>query len=161
MTLATSDVCDAFGDRVRVAEPIFRDFGGAGVFAGPIETLRVFEDNALVGEMLDSPGRGRVLVVDGGGSLRTALLGGRLAALAARNGWSGVVVNGGVRDLAELAVTALGVKALAACPRRSGKTGAGERGRAVSFAGVTFTPGHYLWGDADGLVVGERDFQAD
>jgi regulator of ribonuclease activity A len=101
-----------------------------------------------------------VLVVDGGGSLRTALVGGTLAALAASNGWCGIVVHGAVRDAAELAAAGTGIKALALSPRRSGRSGAGERGATVSFAGVTFTPGHHLWADADGVVVAERDLAA-
>ena len=111
------------GDAVRVAEPVFRDYGGVRSFSGEIETLRVFEDNALVRATLETAGRGRVLVVDGGGSVRTALLGGQLAALAVENGWSGVVIFGAVRDLPELRNTKLGIKALAAAPRRSAKQG--------------------------------------
>ena len=150
---ATADLCDAFPGRVTVAAPVFRDWGGAARFAGPIETLRVFEDNALVRQALESEGLGRVLVVDGGGSLRTALVGGRLAVLARENGWSGVVVNGCVRDAAELAATQVGVKALNTSPLKSARAGQGERGVPVTFAGVTFTPGHWLYADADGVVV--------
>ena len=150
----TTDLCDRFGDRVSVAEPLFRDFGGRPAFGGTIETVRVFEDNALVRQVLESPGQGRVLVVDGGGSRRCALVGGRLAQQASANGWSGIVVNGCVRDVGEIAAAGVGVKALAACPKPPGKTGAGERGVPVRFAGVTFTPGHSLWGDEDGLVIG-------
>lgn len=149
----TSDLCDRYGDRLHVAEPLFRDFGGRAAFAGRIETVRVLEDNALVRRILERDGQGRVLVVDGQGSRRCALIGGRLAALASANGWSGVVVNGCVRDVAEIAAASLGVKALAACPRPPAKTGAGEQGVPVTFAGITFTPGHQVWGDQDGLVV--------
>jgi regulator of ribonuclease activity A len=157
----TPDLCDRYGDRVAVAEPLFRDFGGRPAFAGRIETVRVFEDNTLVRLVLESDGNGRVLVVDGGGSRRCALIGGRLAALASANGWSGIVVNGCVRDVGEIGAAAVGVKALATCPRPSAKTGAGERGVPVSFAGVTFTPGHLVWGDEDGLVIGGSEVQAD
>jgi regulator of ribonuclease activity A len=157
----TTDLCDRFGDRVAVAEPLFRDFGGSPAFAGKIETVRVFEDNALVRRILEGEGRGRVLVVDGGGSRRCALVGGRLAALAATNGWSGIVVNGCVRDVGEIAVAEVGVKALAACPKPPSKTGAGEQGVPVSFAGVAFTPGQLVWGDEDGLVVGEPGLSGD
>jgi regulator of ribonuclease activity A len=157
----TPDLCDQFGDRVSVAEPLFQDFGGRPAFAGEIETVRVFEDNALVGRILEGEGRGRVLVVDGGGSRRCALVGGRLAVLAAANGWSGIIVNGCVRDVGELGIAGVGLKALAACPKPPSKTGAGERGVPVSFAGVTFTPGHLAWGDEDGLVVGEPGLSAD
>ena len=150
---ATSDLCDAFPDRVIVAEPLLRDWGGASRFAGPIETLRVFEDNALLRQALESEGLGRVLVVDGGGSLRTALVGGRLARLARDNGWSGIVVNGCVRDAAELAAMPVGVKALNTSPMKSARAGRGERGVPVTFAGVTFTPGHWLYSDADGVLL--------
>jgi regulator of ribonuclease activity A len=160
MPFATADLCDEFGAEVQVAEPLFRDWGGADSFAGPIETLRVFEDNALVRAALEAPGRGRVLVVDGGGSLRSALVGGNLAALALRNGWSGIVVHGCIRDTAELAATTLGVKALNAVPRKSARAGAGERGVPVTFAGVTFVPGAHLYADRDGIVVSDRDLRA-
>jgi regulator of ribonuclease activity A len=157
MTLSTPDLCDRFGDLLQVAEPCFRDFGGSVAFAGEIATLRVREDNALVRKTLETAGRGRVLIVDGAGSVRSALVGGNLAALAAGNGWRGIVVHGAVRDSAELGAAATGIKALALSPRKSGKSGAGERDVTVSFAGVTFTPGHYLWADADGIVVAERN----
>lgn len=160
IAFATTDLCDEFGDEVRVAEPLFRDWGGVPSFAGPIETLRVFEDNTLVREALEAEGRGRVLVVDGGGSLRTALLGGKLAALAHQHDWRGVVIYGCIRDTDELAGTPLGVKALETIPRRSAKAGAGQRGVRVTFAGVTFTPGAYLYADRDGLIVAERNLLA-
>jgi regulator of ribonuclease activity A len=159
--IPTPDLCDRYGDRIAVAEPVLRDFGGKPAFAGPIATVRVFEDNALVRQVLETPGQGRVLVVDGGGSRRCALVGGRLARLAATNGWSGIVVNGCVRDVGEIAAAGVGVKALAPCPRPPARTGAGEREVTVSFAGVTFIPGHAVWGDADGLVVGEPGLLAD
>jgi regulator of ribonuclease activity A len=157
MVFATTDLCDQYGAEVRVAQPVFRDWGGTPAFAGPIETLQVFEDNALVRQVLETPGQGRVLVVDGGGSLRAALVGGNLAALAQRNGWAGLVVNGCIRDAAELAATPLGVKALAAIPRRSDKAGTGARGVPVTFAGVTFTPGVWLYSDRDGIVIADRE----
>ena len=153
--IPTADLCDRLGDRVAVAEPLFRDFGGRTAFAGEIETVRVFEDNALVRRILEGQGKGRVLVVDGGGSRRCALIGGRLATLASANGWGGLVVHGCVRDVGEIADAPLGVKALAASPRPPSKTGAGEQGVPVAFAGITFTPGHLIWADADGLVTGE------
>ncbi len=156
MPFATPDLCDEFGAEVRVAEPLFRDWGGVERFAGPIATLRVFEDNALVRQALEMLGGGRVLVVDGGGSLRTALVGGNLAALAHRNGWSGLVVYGCIRDATAIASTPVGVKALRAVPRRSARAGAGERGVPVAFAGVTFAPGAWLYADRDGIVVADR-----
>ena len=160
MSAATADLCDEFGAEVQVAEPLFRDWGGSTGFAGPIETLRVFEDNALVRQVLETSGRGRVLVVDGGGSLRAALVGGNLAGLAQRNEWTGIVVHGCVRDSVELRTTPIGIKALQAIPRRSPKTGTGEQGIAVTFAGITFVRGHFLYADADGIIVAERDLLA-
>jgi regulator of ribonuclease activity A len=161
MPFATADLCDQFDAEVRVAEPVFRDFGGVERFAGPIATLRVFEDNALVRQALEMPGGGRVLVVDGGGSLRSALIGGNLAALAHRNDWRGLVVYGCIRDAAEIASTAVGVKALHAVPRKSAKDGAGERGVPVAFAGVTFVPGAWVYADRDGVVVADRKLAED
>lgn len=153
MSLATTDLCDKYGDEVQIAEPVFRDFGGRRTFAGPISTIKTFEDNALVRKTLEEPGEGRVLVVDGGGSLRCALFGDQLAALAVENGWSGVIVNGCIRDSAQIAEMDIGLKALATHPLKSVK---GDMGRAeviVKFAGVTFTPRHMLYADADGIIV--------
>lgn len=157
MTFSTADLCDAFGDAVQTAAPLFREFGAAARFAGPIVTVQVRDDNALVREVLETSGRGRVLVVDGGGSTRCALVGGRLAQLALTNGWAGVVVHGCVRDSAEIATLAIGVRALGTVPRKSGKAGAGKKDVAVEFAGVTFMPGHWLYADGDGIVVAARD----
>ena len=160
MSIATADLCDEFGAEVRVAEPLFRDWGGSVAFAGPVETVRVFEDNALIRQVLEMHGRGRVLVVDGGGSLRAALLGGNLAALAHRNGWAGLLIYGCVRDSEELRTVPLGVKALASMPRKSGKRGEGEQGVAVTFAGLTFTRGCHLYADRDGVIIADRDLLA-
>lgn len=153
---AITDLCDAHPDDVRIAEPVFRDFGGVTAFHGPIATLKVFEDNSLVREALEQPGFGRVLVVDGGASLRCALLGGNLAVLAVKSGWAGIVVNGAVRDTRELQAAKVGVKALAPHPRKSDKRGAGDRELPVTFAGVTFTPGDHLYADEDGIIVSSR-----
>ena len=152
-----SDLCDEFVSLVRVANPLFNDYGGIVSFGGQITTVRVFEDNVLVRGALEEEGGGRVLVVDGGGSSRCALLGDKLARMAHGRGWSGTIVNGGVRDCAELATVPVGVKALHAVPRRSGKEGVGDRGVSVSFAGISLDPGEYLYADADGIVVAERD----
>jgi len=153
MTWTTADLCDASPDTVAVAAPLFRDFGGVSAFAGPVQTVRVFEDNVLVRQQLEQPGDGRVLVVDGGGSLRRALLGDKLAALAIDHGWVGVVVHGCIRDAAVIATLSLGVKALHTSPRKSDKSGAGEVATTVEFAGIRLDPGHYLYADADGIVV--------
>ena len=157
MEFTTADLCDAFPGLVQVAQPLFREYGGLEKFAGPIETLRVHEDNTLVRETLETSGRGRVLVVDGGGSLKCALVGGRLAGLAQSNGWSGVIVNGCVRDSVEIRQLRVGIRALNAVPVRSGKNLAGERGGTLSFAGVTFAPGRFIYADTDGVLVAERD----
>jgi regulator of ribonuclease activity A len=153
----TADLSDVHPESVLAAEPVFRDFGGIDRFWGPIETVRVFEDNVLVRQALESKGGGRVLVVDGGGSLRSALVGGRLAALAQANGWAGLLINGCVRDSEELRRVPLGIRARASIPRRGGKTGVGERGVPVTFAGVAFIPGHFLYADADGVLVSHRN----
>ena len=153
----TADLCDEFGSIVRVAEPLFKDYGGVEFFCGQIATVEVLDDNVLVREALESDGEGRVLVVDGKASARCALLGEKLARLAHERGWVGIVVNGGVRDSAEIGGVPVGVKALHAVPRRSGKEGMGDRDVPVSFAGISFNPGEYLYADADGIVVAERD----
>jgi regulator of ribonuclease activity A len=153
MTDTTADLCDRQPDDVGVVEPIFSSFGGRTAFEGSIATMRVHEDNVLVRAMLEEPGEGRVLVIDGGGSLRCALLGDQIATLAETNGWSGVVVNGCVRDTRELAAMPIGIVALAANPRKSEKRGEGERDIPVRFAGVTFTPGARLVADEDGIIV--------
>jgi regulator of ribonuclease activity A len=160
MRFTTSDLCDAYPNKVQIADPVFRDYGALVSFRGPIQTLRVFEDNALVRQVIDTAGEGRVLVVDGGGSLRCALVGGQLASLAEANGWSGLVINGCVRDSVELRELAIGIRALGAVPRRSPKEGRGERGISVSFAGVNFAPGGFVYADADGLVVSGDDLLA-
>lgn len=153
MTFKTADLCDAHGDQVQIAEPVFGDFGGNVAFHGQTSTVRCFEDNSLVRAAFETHGAGRVLVVDGGGSLRCALIGDQLAALAAKNGWAGAIVNGCIRDSADVASVEVGLKALAAHPRRSRKKGQGERDIPVHFADVTFTPGHYVYADEDGVIV--------
>jgi regulator of ribonuclease activity A len=157
VTFATADLCDELGPRARVAEPLFRDFGGERSFHGPVATVRVFEDNVLVREALGKAGRGRVLVVDGAGSVRCALVGDMLARLAHENGWAGLVVNGAIRDSDEISSVPIGLKALATSPRRSEKRGEGERDVPISFAGVTFEPGQPLYADPDGIVVVVED----
>ena len=156
MRVATADLSDAHPDAA-IAEPGLLDFGGREAFSGFIRTVRCFEDNSLVRAVLEGQGDGAVLVVDGGGSRSCALLGDRLGALAIVNGWSGVIVNGCVRDAAELRRMELGVRALAAHPRRSLKRGEGDQDVPVSFLGVDFVPGFWVYVDADGaLVLPER-----
>ncbi|HEY6750393.1 MAG TPA: ribonuclease E activity regulator RraA [Rubrobacteraceae bacterium] len=157
MNFRTPDLCEEFEESVRVTEPLFRDYGDAGSFCGPKATVRVFEDNVLVRETLETEGRRRVLVVNGGGSPRCALIGERHARFAYENGWAGVVINGCIRDSEEISKITVGVKALHIVPKRSSKEGVGERDVPVSFAGVTFAPGHYLYADADGIMVADRE----
>jgi regulator of ribonuclease activity A len=153
MTYATADLSDE-NPEAQVCEPLFRAHGGHPSFCGPIATLKVFEDNTMVREAVEQPGEGRVLVVDGGGSLRCALVGGNLAGLAVENGWAGVVINGAVRDLDEIDAQPLGVRALAAVPRRPQKgVHSGQAGLPVVFAGVVFREGEWLCADRDGIVV--------
>lgn len=161
MSLSVPDICDQFLDEIGVLEPLFSDFGGRRRFHGQIATVGCFEDNSLVGASVRAAGHGRVLVVDGGGSLRRALLGDLLAGEAFRNGWQGLVINGAVRDVEILATIDIGVKALAACPVKTEKRGAGERGLVLHFAGVSIEPGHWLYADANGVVVAARNLGVD
>lgn len=156
MTFKTADLYDDHSDRVRVCDPIFRDFGGQARFSGPIATVKCFEDNSLVKAVLNEPGAGRVLVVDAGGSLRCAMLGDMIAAGAVEQGWRGVLMFGCIRDAADIAGMALGVKALAVNPRKSEKRGEGQRDIPVSFAGVCFRPGDHIYCDEDGVLVASQ-----
>ena len=149
----TADLCDEHGDRVQVCEPAFHAFGGRRAFHGTISTVRCFEDNSRVKEAVESPGQDKVLVVDGGGSRRRALLGDKLGEAAVRNGWAGVIIHGCIRDSAELGRMDLGIRALGTMPLRSEKRGEGERDVPVRFAGVTFRPGEFVYVDEDGVIV--------
>jgi regulator of ribonuclease activity A len=153
---ATADLIDDHGAELTVCETQFRSYGAVSRFAGPVETVRCFQDNALVRSMLATPGSGRVLVVDGGASLRTALMGDMIAASAVAQGWAGVVINGAVRDVVALAGLDLGIKALGSNPRKSAKEGTGETGVPVSFGGADFRPGAWLYSDEDGIVLASR-----
>jgi regulator of ribonuclease activity A len=164
-SLATCDLCDAHKndspEQFRVLPPVFRDFGHRLAFSGQVVTVKCFEDNSLVKAAVDSCGFidtpqgriGKVLVVDGAGSLRRALLGGNLAAAAAKNGWAGVVIDGCVRDVAELAVLDVGIRALASMPMPTEKQNQGLKDLAVQIQGVWVRPGDWLYADADGMVV--------
>jgi regulator of ribonuclease activity A len=153
----TADLCDAFPRLVELADPLFRNYGGVDRFAGRIETLKVHEDNALVRQALEKEGQGRVLVVDGGASLRCALLGGRLASLAHEKGWAGALINGCVRDAGELSRIPLGIRALNTSPRGAGKRGDGVQGGLLTFAGLAFSEGKYLYADRDGILLADRN----
>lgn len=160
LTPLTCDLCDVHKNDVsgafRVLPPVWRHFGARLRFAGPVVTVRCFEDNALVKAALDTPGEGRVLVVAGGASLRCALIGGNLGAAAVRNGWAGVVIDGCVRDVVELAACDVGICALASVPMPPDKRHEGEQGVAVQVQGVWVRPGDWLCADEDGIVVADR-----
>lgn len=150
---ATTDLSDDHPGLIRHAEPVFRDYGGRLSFSGAVMTLKTPGDNSKVRDAVESPGEGRVLVVDGGGLMSCALFGGNLGKLAEENGWAGVVIYGCVRDTGELANCAIGVKALGAHPKRSEKRGHGEKDVTVGFAGLAIAPGDWLYADSDGIVV--------
>lgn len=153
MNFTTADLCDSYPD-ARIAAPVFRDFGAHSTFHGRIVTVKVFEDNAVVRAVLEEPAEGRILVIDGGGSLRCALVGGNMATLGVANGWRGMVINGCIRDSQEMGRIAIGVKALGTHPRKSEKgLHSGHRDRPVAFAGVDFASGEWLYADPDGIIV--------
>ena len=149
----TADLVDDIGAGVRSCDVQFRQFGGVAEFAGPIATVRCFQDNALLKSILSEPGDGRILVIDGGGSLHTALVGDVIAELGRANGWSGLIINGAVRDSAVLRTLGIGIKALGTNPRKSDKTCAGDRDVLISLGGVDFRPGDLAFSDDDGIVV--------
>jgi regulator of ribonuclease activity A len=150
--VSTSDLFDAHRDAAS-CETQFRQFGGVRTFSGPIATVRCHADNVLLRARVSEPGQGRVLVVDGGGSFRCALLGDNIAATAVENGWAGIVVYGCVRDVAALAELPIGIKALGTNPRPSGKSGGGDVDVPVTFGGAEFSPGAILHADDDGVIV--------
>ncbi len=155
MEFQTTDLCDANEGRVRAVTPMFRSFGGRTRFAGPIRTLKVFEDNALVRSTLETAGNGAVLGVDAGGSMRCAMVGDQLALLGVRNNWAGVIMYGCIRDSGPIAGMDIGVFALGTHPMKSTKKGAGDADLPVTFGGVTFVPGQWLYADEDGVIVSE------
>lgn len=152
MSWTTPDLCDQHPE-VLVAEPVFRSYGGRIAFAGPAATVKCSEDNSRVRELAATPGQGRVMVVDGGGSLRRALLGDQIAANAVKNGWSGFLVFGCVRDVDALAALPLGVQALASHPMKTEKRGLGEVDVPVAFAGLSLAPGDWIYADANGVIA--------
>jgi regulator of ribonuclease activity A len=153
MPLATADLYDERGDELDSLALQMHDIGGHVAFDGPVRTIRCHRDNALVKAMLATPGEGAVLVVDGGGSLASALVGDVIAGSAVRNGWAGIIVHGAVRDRVAIGGLPIGVKALGSNPRTSAKTGVGEVDVPVEIAGVVFTPGKHVCADADGVLV--------
>jgi len=152
-SINTADLYDERGEELDSIALQFQSLGGLSHFSGPVRTIRCLEDNALVKSTLGTPGEGAVLVVDGGGSLRTALMGDMIAASAVANGWAGVVINGAIRDREVLADLPLGVKALGSNPRKSAKEGAGETDVELEIDGVTVRPGAMIWCDPDGILV--------
>ncbi|MBB5019440.1 regulator of ribonuclease activity A [Chitinivorax tropicus] len=152
MTFQTADLTDEHAN-LQVATPMFQRYGKAARFQGEIVTVKVFEDNVLVKDTLSEPGQGKVLVVDGGGSLRCALVGDQIAAMAVKNGWAGIIVYGCIRDSAVINDLEIGVRALNTHPLKSVKQGAGYRQIAVAFAAVTFRPGEFVYVDEDGIVL--------
>lgn len=156
MTIATADLYDEYGEDLEVCETPFRQYGGVAAFHGEIVTVKCFEDNVLVRRALSEDGVGKVLVVDGRGSLRAALVGDVIAGLALENGWSGIVLNGAVRDAAALGEVGIGIKALGSVPRKSAKAGAGETNVPVGFGDARFVPGTWVYCDEDGVVVSTR-----
>lgn len=161
MAVSVPDLCDDFIDELAVLAPGFQDFGARSRFCGEIVTVKCFEDNSLVRDLVRSEGRGRVIVVDGGGSMRRALLGDLLAAKAVENGWSGLVINGCVRDVEILRTLDLGVKALDAIPVKTDKRGEGQVDVPVDFAGARIVPGRFLYADENGIVIALRDLADD
>lgn len=157
MSFKTPDLCDQYeaelGKTVRVVTPMFQRYGGRNTFSGEIVTLKIFEDNTLVREIFNKPGNGKVLVIDGGGSMRCALVGDQLAILAQKNGWEGVVVYGCIRDSADINQIDIGVRALNTHPQKTVKKGIGERNLSLTFGGVTFHPGEWIYVDEDGVLV--------
>ena len=151
--LSTADLVDELGDAVQSVSLQFQNIGGHAQFSGPIRTVRCHRDNALLKAILSTPGDGAVLVVDGGGSLESALVGDLIAALGVEHGWAGIIVNGVIRDRVAIGQLPIGLKALGSNPRKSSKTGAGEADVVVSFGGVVFRPGATVWSDEDGILT--------
>jgi regulator of ribonuclease activity A len=150
---ATADLYDEHGEALASLSVQLRDFGGVRSFSGPVRTVRCYEDNGLVKAVTQTPGEGAVLVVDGGGSLRSALMGDLIAAAAVENGWAGAIIHGAIRDSVAIGGLRLGVKALGTNPRKSSKTGAGVLDEAVEIGGVVFRPGATVYADEDGVLV--------
>ncbi|MCF7984819.1 MAG: ribonuclease E activity regulator RraA [Thiohalocapsa sp.] len=156
MDFSTADLYDRYEQALGVCEPVFRDFGGRAAFFGPVSTVKCFEDNSRIKEALAEPGEGRVLAVDAGGSMRCAMLGDLIAESAVANGWAGVIIVGCVRDTARLAEMGLGVKALAAIPRKSTRRGEGQRDLPVQIAGTLVEPDDWVYCDEDGIVFSKQ-----
>jgi regulator of ribonuclease activity A len=153
MRPTTCDLSDHYGDQARIVAPVFKHFGGKRAFKGLVATIKCFEDNSRVKELTGTKGNGRVLLVDGGGSTRYALLGDMIANEALRNDWAGVIVHASVRDTAALAELEIGIMALAPCPRRSLKNGEGQMAVPIDLAGTRATPADFVFADGDGVIL--------
>jgi len=150
---STPDLCDQYPELVQAVEPMFSNFGGRESFGGQVVTVKCFEDNSRVKELVSTPGEGRVMVVDAGGSMRRACLGDMLAEKASANGWSGIIIYGCIRDVDEIMATDIGVQALGVHPIKTDKKGIGEIDIAVTFGGVTFNSGDYIYADNNGIIL--------
>lgn len=160
MTISTPDLCDEYGDAVQVAEPVFKHFGGVRQFGGEAVTVKCFEDNSKIGEMLRAKGEGRILVVDGGASPRRSLLGDKLVSLAQQNNWRGIVIYGYIRDVEQIAEMPVGVVALGTIPRKTEKRGVGQVNVSVQIAGLKINPSNYIYVDETGVIVSEQALEA-
>ncbi|PID41568.1 MAG: ribonuclease activity regulator protein RraA [Proteobacteria bacterium] len=157
MTIITPDLCDDFAESIQVIEPMFNNYGGKSAFGGEVVTVKCFEDNSVVKEQVALPGKGKVLVVDGGGSRRAALLGDMLAEKASASGWEGIVIYGCIRDVDVIRKTDLGVQALATHPMKTEKKGIGELNVPVKFGGVEIRPGQFIYADNNGVIVSDKE----
>ena len=155
----TADLCDEFSDKLNIIEPGFISYGGNIFFQGPISTVKCFEDNSKVRHQLSTPGNGRVLVVDAGGSRRCAMLGDILADMGVKNGWNGIIMNGLIRDSFEISQMPIGVMALGMHPEKSEKKNIGDIDTEISFSGVTFKPGDWVYADHDGIVLSKEQLK--
>ena len=157
MNFSTPDICDEHSGQLQILEPLFTEFGGRDKFSGEVTTVKCFEDNSFVKQTLAKDGHGKVLVVDGGGSLRCALLGDLLGAMAAENGWRGILINGCVRDVEILKTIDIGVSALNCHPVKSNKRNEGQLNVSLYFAGVNIVPGQYLYADENGIILAKKE----
>lgn len=152
-SISTADLYDEFGEQLQSVSTQFLNLGGRSQFSGPVRTVKCYRDNALLKSVLSTPGEGAVLVIDGGGALESALVGDIIAQLGVDHGWTGIIVNGVIRDRVVISTLPIGVKALGSNPKKSSKTGEGEADVPVTFGGVTFRPGAMLYSDEDGILV--------
>ncbi len=153
MEFLTTDLCDEHPDFVRVVEPLFTNYGGKVCFGGEIVTVKCHEDNSVVKEIAGTPGQGKVMVVDGGASMRRALLGDMIAENAVKNGWAGFIIYGCIRDVDAIGALDIGVQALGTIPLKTDKRGIGDRNVSVTFGGITFNPGEFVYADNNGIIV--------